>query len=275
MRHDSAATGNASGTRSAALRTRLDSFRATRRRGALGVPEFAAVAAAALLLLMTILAYLFLLVPARSRRESLKIERGDMERMLQSQSTNIDAGKDTQQRAADILSSLERFEVDHLGLAASGTKTVVEELNRLILKNNLRISGGVNFRQLQETVPGSEDATRARRSTSSGDETGQRIEQSVFPGIGVALTVEGAYPNLRRFIRDIEADRQFVVVNTVELEGTTDSNAAAAPAPVVPGSEDAVVAPQPQTPSRNALVSLRLDMAAYFRRASAAAAPAR
>lgn len=275
MRNDTAAPGNASGARAAALRTRLDSFRATRRRGALGLPEFAAVAAAALLLLTTILAYLFLLVPARSSRESLKVERGDLERMLGSQRTNLDTGKDTQQRATDILSSLGRFEVDHLGLASSGTKTVVEELNRLILKNNLRISGGVNFRQLQESVPGSEDSTRARRRTS-GDETGQRIEQSIFPGIGVTLTVEGNYPNLRRFIRDIEADRQFVVVNTVELEGVTDSNAAEAPAPapVVPGAEGAVVAPQPQTPSRNALVSLRLDMAAYFRRAATASAPA-
>lgn len=276
MRHDTAATGNASGARAAALRTRLDSFRATRRRGALGLPEFGAVALAALLLLTAILAYLLLLVPARSRRESLRTERGEMERLLQSQRTNIGSGKDTQQRAADILSSLERFEIDHLGLASSGTKTVVEELNRLILKNNLRISGGVNFRQLQEAVPGSEDATRARRSTSSADETGQRIEQSVFPGIGVTLTVEGTYPNLRRFIRDIEADRQFIVVNAVELEGVTDSNAAGAPAPapVVPGAEGAVAAPQPQTPSRNALVSLRLDMAAYFRRAATAAAPA-
>jgi hypothetical protein len=277
LRNDTAATGNASGARSAALRARLDSFRATRRRGALGLPEFAAVAAAALLLLTTILAYLFLLVPARSRRESLKVERGDLERMLESQRTNLGTGKDTQQRAAEILSSLERFEIDHLGLASSGTKTVVEELNRLILKNNLRISGGVNFRQLQEAVPGSEDATRARRSTSSGGEAGQRIEQSIFPGIGVTLTVEGTYPNLRRFIRDIEADRQFVVVNTVELEGVTDSNAAEAPAPApaVPGAEGGIpAAPQPQTPSRNALVSLRLDMAAYFRRAAAATAPA-
>ena len=276
MRHDNAATGNASGARTAALRTRFDALRITRRRAALGLPEFAALAVAALLLLTTLFAYLFLLVPARSRRESLKTERGEMERLLQSQRTNIGEGKDTEQRVTDILSSLERFEVEHLGLASSGTKTVVEELNRLILKNNLRISGGVNFRQLQETVPGSEDSTRARRPSSSGDETGQRIEQSIFPGIGVALTVEGVYPNLRRFIRDIEADRQFVVINTVELEGVSDSGGASeAPAPApVPGLEGAVAAPQPATPSRNALVSLRLDMAAYFRRAATAAAPA-
>lgn len=272
MRDDSAATGNASGARAAALRTRLDSFRATRRRGAVGLPEFVALALSALLLLTAVLAYLFLLVPARSNTLALETERSDLQRLLQSQQTNIGEGKDTQQRVSDILSSLERFEVDHLGLSSSGMKTVVEELNRLILKNNLRISGGINFRQLQETVPGSEDSPRPRRPASSGDETGQRVEQSVFPGIGVTLTVEGTYPNLRRFIRDIEADRQFVVVNTVELEGVTDSNASEAPAPVVASGEPG--AAPPQTPSRNALVSLRLDMAAYFRRAASAAAGA-
>ncbi|HEX8351682.1 MAG TPA: GspMb/PilO family protein [Pyrinomonadaceae bacterium] len=272
MRNDTAATGNTSGARAAALRTRLDSFRATRRRGALGLPEFVAVALSALLLLTAVLAYLFLLVPARSRTQALETERADLQRLLQSQQTDIGASKDTGQRVADILSSLERFEIDHLGLASSGTKTVIEELNRLIIKNNLRISGGVNFRQLQEAAPASEDPRRARRP-SSVDEAGQRVEQSVFPGVGVALTVEGNYPNLRRFIRDIEADRQFVVINTVELEGVTDSNAAEAPAPPVAGVEPG--AAQPRTPSRNALVSLRLDMATYFRRAASAAAAAR
>jgi Tfp pilus assembly protein PilO len=274
LRHDTAAPGNASGARAAALRTRLDSFRATRRRGALGLPEFVAVAVAVLLLLTAVLAYLFLLVPARSNTVALETERADLQRLLQSQQTNIGEGQDTRQRVSDILSSLDRFEIDHLGLASSGTKTVIEELNRLILKNNLRISGGINFRQLQEVAPGSEDPTRSRRPASSRDETGQRIEQSVFPGIGVALTVEGTYPNLRRFIRDIEADRQFVVINTVELEGVTDSDASEAPAPVVTNGEPGVAQVQPQTPSRNALVSLRLDMAAYFRRAASASAAA-
>src|SRR5205085_8808163 len=109
------------------------------------------------------------------------------------------------------------------------------------------------------------------------------------------LTVEGTYANLRRFIRDIEADRQFVVVNTVELEGVSDSGAGlapgaaatgtappspltprGAPAPAVPVNPEGgplpgaqAVAP-PTGPARGALVSLRLDMAAYFRRAAAA-----
>jgi Tfp pilus assembly protein PilO len=242
-------------------------FRATRRRGAIGLPEFVALALAALLLMSAVLAYLFLLVPQKSRTQSLEAERQDLQRLLASQQTSLGAGKDTQQRVSDILSSLERFEVDHLGQASSGTKTVVEELNRLIIKDGLRISGGVTFTQLQEAAPGADDRQQTPRRSSTGEENGQRIVQSIFPGIGVTLTVEGTYTNMRRFIRDIEADRQFVVINTVELEGVTDTNSSQMTAP-----ESPVVAPQPQAPSRGALVSLRLDMAAYFRRTAGAPA---
>ena len=38
-----------------------------------------------------------------------------------------------------------------------------DQLNHLITKNGLRISGGVTFTQLQEAVPGAENAQRARR----------------------------------------------------------------------------------------------------------------
>jgi Tfp pilus assembly protein PilO len=231
----------------------------------------AALGVAALLLLTAVLSYLFLLAPQRSRAASLEAERDELQRRLQTQQSSLGEGQSTQQRVGEILSSLDRFEIDNLGQASSGTKTVVEEMNRLILKNGLRISGGVSFTQLQEVAPGAEQSRQQRL-----EEKAQRVVQSVFPGIGVTLTVEGTYPNMRRFIRDIESDRQFVVVDAVELEGVTDSNAssaaaAAAQAPLasqVPGAQTPAA---PATPSRNALVSLRLDMAAYFRRSNAAA----
>lgn len=272
MKNDTAVTGtDGAGARAAALRARLDTFRVTRRRGPFGLPELAALAFAALLLLAAVLSYLFLLVPQNSRRASLETEGGDLERLLQTQQTNLGNNQDTAQRVSEIVSSLDRFEARHLGVASSGSKTLYEELNRLITKNGLRISGGINFTQLQEAVPGAENAPRARRQGSS-EEGGQRVVQSIFPGIGVTLTVEGSYPNLRRFIRDIEGDRrQFVVINTVELEGVTDTDAAGQVAPAatngaMPG------APQPQAPTRGTLVSLRLDMATYFRRAAASSA---
>jgi Tfp pilus assembly protein PilO len=294
LRNDAAAGATSGGERTG-VRARFDSFRSARRRGALGLPEVLALAVAALLLFVAVSAYLFLLVPQRSRLQSLETERGDLQRLLQSQQQMIGGRKDTQQRVSEILASLNSFEVEHLGQSSSVNNTI-EELNRLILKNNLRISGGISYTQLQEAAPGAQVSQTQRRT--GGEEGQARVVQSVFPGIGVTLTVEGTYANLRHFIRDIEADRQFVVVNTVELEGVSDSNAGVAPgaaatelaqpAPPSPASPRGVPAPArpanpegaplpgaqavaPTTaPTRGALVSLRLDMAAYFRRAAAA-----
>lgn len=269
LSNETAATTPTGGPRSG-LRTRIGGLNVVRRRGALGVPEIAALGGAALLLLTAILAYLFLLAPQNSRVQSLKLEREELQRRLRNQQSSLGEGKDTQQRVGEILASLNNFEIDKLGQASSGSKTVIEEMNRLILKNNLRISGGVSFTQLQETAPDANQNQPQRR-----EEGAQRVVQSVFPGIGVTLTVEGTYANLRHFIRDIEADRQFVVIDAVELEGVTDSNgpssasAVSAVGPVAAVGQPGAPAPAaPVTPSRGALVSLRLDMAAYFRRAN-------
>ena len=289
MRNDTAVTETTGAGQRARLRERFDRIRVTRRRSPLGMTEALALGVAALLVLLTILAYLFLLVPQRSRLQSLKDEHDDLQKLLQTQQQTLGNNRNSQQRADEILSSLEKFQTGHLGQLDTGSKTVVEELNRLILKNNLRISGGISYTQLQEAAPGT-DPTQKR----AGDQAAQ-VVQSVFPGIGVTLTVEGTYPNLRHFIRDIEADNnQFVVINTVELEGVTDSSGsshleattqapAPAPAPMMtarpatplrptmpaaPAEPNGLAASQPQTTPRGALVSLRLDMAAYFRRAA-------
>jgi len=281
LRNDTAVTDTAGAGARAGLRERFERIRVTRRRSPLGLPEALALGVAALLVLLTVLAYLFLLVPQRSRLQSLKDEHDDLQKLLQTQQQTLGNTRNTQQRAGEILTSLEQFETGHLGQLNTGSKTVIEELNRLILKNNLRISGGISYTQMQEAAPGT-DPTQKR----AGDQAA-RVVQSVFPGIGVTLTVEGTYTNLRHFIRDIESDNnQFVVVNTVELEGVTDSSAASqpaaaqAPAPFTPSRPASPLAPAaPAAPAaqataptqatpRGALVSLRLDMAAYFRRSA-------
>jgi hypothetical protein len=66
--------------------------------------------------------------------------------------------------------------------------------------------------------------------------------------------VEGQYQNLRRFIQDIETNRQFVIINSVELERATETNSSPAAEGESTGGP------------RAALVSLRLEMATYFQR---------
>jgi hypothetical protein len=268
LRDETTATPRPGGdARPQGMRARFERLRGSRRRSALGLPEVAALAAAALLMLAAVLSYLSLLVPQRMRAQSLQTDRADLERLLASTRKNIGEGQTTQETRTEILGSLQNFEIEHLGEGSNvGLRNTVGELNRLILKNKLRISGGIQYVQLQEVVPGAEGAEA--RTRPRGEEGGPRVVQSTFPGIGVTLTVEGSYASLRRFVRDVEADRQFVVINTVELEGVTDTNAAAAP--TAPDGADPNAAAAPSS-TRGTLVSLRLDMAAYFRRAGTTA----
>ncbi|HZI17817.1 MAG TPA: GspMb/PilO family protein [Pyrinomonadaceae bacterium] len=245
--------------RARALRARLESVRGAGRRGRLGLPEIVALSCAALLLLAAVSAYLFLLRPARARAQGLAAERAALETRIATARGEFTTRQDTQSSVREILTSLQSFEADHLGVAGDGGTRVYEELHSLMLRNNLRLSGGASYRQLQEAAP----EQGAARRQGQRDGGGPRVEQSVFPGVGVTLTVEGTYPDLRRFVRDVEASRHFVVINTVELEGISDASRPN------PGGMSAQGAPGPAGRGSR-LVSLRLDMAAYFRRAGAA-----
>jgi Tfp pilus assembly protein PilO len=87
--------------------------------------------------------------------------------------------------------------------------------------------------------------------------------QSFYPGTAVMVTVEGEYQNVRRFIRDIERSRQFVVINEVELQRASQNNAPASAEEGGAGSG-----------TRGSLVTLQLSMATYFQRPGANNAPA-
>ncbi|PYS68884.1 MAG: hypothetical protein DMF69_18745, partial [Acidobacteria bacterium] len=111
--------------------------------------------------------------------------------------------------------------------------------------------------------------------------------QSIYPGIAVTVTVEGLYPNITHFVRDIETSRQFLIINGIELEGVKQS-AATQDQPLTTtqleptrsvrnpkSSTTGVTAPQTEIAGgRGGLVSLRLDMATYFQRPEAKPAPA-
>lgn len=199
-----------------------------------GTGEIIGLGIATLLLLIALVAYLNFLRPARNRLAEMESENARMQRQLRDATEGVTRGQNAQASVAEILQSLNDFEASYLPARSDGRTFVIEELNNLIRRNSLRISGTTNYAPLETTATGS-TVSRSRDAAAN-----------VFPGIGITLTVEGDYGNLRRFIRDIEASRQFIVINGVELERVTSESAAGGA-------------------SGNA-VSLRLNLAAYFRR---------
>ena len=141
-------------------------------------------------------------------------------------------------------------------------------LNNLIRSNGLRNTAGPSYSPLEPV------GTKSQvQPTASAEKQSNAKWQTIYPGIAVSITVEGPYQNVRHFVRDIETSRQFLIINAVELESVTQTGAlqdlpAAKTPPVPPRGGGKVVAPTiaPLAGGRATLVSLRLDLATYFRR---------
>lgn len=233
--------------RTQGLRRRLQRLRTSRRRGMFGVAEIIALAGGLVVLLTVVISYIYFLAPARSNLQRLQAERGSLQGQLRNLQELTRKGGDTQSTVDRIVASVEGFERDHLAARMQGRMGLYDELNQLIGKNGLRNTSGPSYSPLDPT--GSKTNGTESKSTSTK-------WQSVYPGISVSLTVEGSYQNLRSFIRSLEASKQFIIINAIELERATETGA---PTP----------AEGPSASGRGSLVSLRLDMATYFQRGHA------
>ncbi len=224
------------------IRRRLAQFRGTRSEGMFGMAELLGVSVSALMLLAVLISYLYLLVPAQSNRDEQQRERARLQTLLLSSGEAMKKEQNTQEFVQKITGSVEQFELQRLPQPTQGQMGLYEELNQLMTKNGLRNSSGPTYTNLEPS--GLKASNRSTTSTKW---------QSVYPGIAVSVTVEGQYLNLRNFIRDLETSKQFVIINAVELERATDTNA-----PLSAEGEP--------SGTRPSLVSLRLDLATYFQR---------
>lgn len=231
------------------LRVRVEKLRQSRQRSLLGMPELAGLAASGLMLLAVIFAYLFFLRPAYARLDTAQVRREETYRQLHKMQEGLSLNKDKEVTISEINQSVLDFENNRLASRGQGRIGLLDTLNKLIRSNGLRNTSGPNYTALDQLAAGG--------TQSSATRTGNARWQSLYPGLGINLTVEGSYPNLRHFVREIETGNQFIVINSVELEKASDS--AAALAAIAPEGE---AKPAP----RGSLVSLHMDMTAYFRR---------
>ena len=241
---------------------RMSEFVVSRRGKMFGVAEVIAVAGSCLVLALVLLSYLYFLVPARSRLSSLYADRSQVQTNLQTLSGVVHKEEDTKQTVDKVASSLNKFETEHLLRADQGRMDLYEERNQLIIKNGLKNTSGPSYTPLDP----------AGTKTSGGKSVTTKW-QSFYPGIAVMVTVEGQYQDVRRFIRDVERSKQFVVINEVELQRATQNNA---PVSVDNGTVTPATpaAPGSGSGTRGSLVSLQLNMATYFQRGSVAEQPA-
>lgn len=243
--------------RGSQYKERVNVFLRARRGKMFGVVEVAALAGSCFILLLVLFSYLYFLVPARSRVASANADRKQLQTNLQTLRGVVDKEENTKDTVDKIATSLGKFQTDFLMRQEQGRMELYEELNELIIKNGVRNTSGPTYTALDP------EGTK-----SAGGKNTATKWQSFYPGVVVLMTVEGQYENVRRFIRDVERSKQFVVINEVELQRARDTNAPVSAEASETG--ESPVNPGPSSGSRGSPVSLQLSMATYFQREAVA-----
>jgi Tfp pilus assembly protein PilO len=228
------------------LQERVARFRGQRRTGMVGVPEVVALVAACALLALAAASYFLLLVPARLNLSNLEAERAQLQTQIRTAAESRDTKVSAGDRVSEIVRSLEQFETGALAPREASINSLYEELTEKPRRNGLA-RAQFSFIHQDEQAQRSQQQQQAAAGNLSGV---ARRRQTVFPSTDITLNIEGSYANARRFIRDVERSPRFVVINGIQLEGINEAGADAA--------------------ARGALVTLRLDMSAYFRRGTQA-----
>ena len=253
--------------------------------GMWGRTEVATVALSMLAILTTVLLFVLLVLPAKKELEKNKAERNRIDTELTSANKKYGDITNTEEQVAKLLDSVNDFETRFLRNPLLDKTSLYQRLNGLISAYGLVNTTGPDYAPLE--IAGN------RKAQESESERGRTKFQSLFPGVYVTTTVEGSYQNLRRFIREIETSDQFVVISAIEFEPAESEEKSDPSKPTQAAINTVKISPtdpygmsqnptlvqsvpQNQQPkiargrTRGETVSLRLEMAAYFRRPTAA-----
>lgn len=261
---------------------RIDIVPANRPRkvygGMWGQAELITVAFAMVALFIVAMLYIFMVAPANRELEATHTRRDRLRAELELARSKYGDITNTETQVVKLMASVDDFESRYLPVASNGRTSLYQRINGLIAGYGLVNTSGPDYAPL-ETID-------ANDGVQSEEDRGRSKYRSLFPGVYVTMTVEGSYQNIRRFIREIETGNDFVVVSAVELEPSdaeAGSDKQKAPAPTAqvadesfgrpPGlSGNPTITQQPPSSARTKgkthgeVVSLRLEMAAYFRR---------
>ena len=203
--------------------------------GMWGPAEIVVVAAGALALVAVIVFYFLGVVPSSRELARNKSEADRLDSELMSANSKYGEINDTQSQVAKLVESVDDFEIRFLPPQSNGQSALYQRLNSLIAAYGLVNTTGPDYAPLEAA----DIAKPGQQQTE--DEKGRAKYRSLYPGVYVTTTVEGSYQNLRRFIREIETGRDFVVISAIELApsdtegqqpqgGATQANGPAAPA---------------------------------------------
>jgi hypothetical protein len=249
--------------------------------GIWGIPEIVALGFSVSALLIGILLWVFLVLPVQREYNGNRTKLDELERKLKEADSRYGSITTTEEQIAKLIASVNDFETRFLRNENDAKLALYQRINGLISAYGLVNTSGPDYAPLE--------ATDQNRRQQSADEKGKSKFISIYPGVYVTMTVDGSYQNLRRFIRDIETSNEFIVITAIELAPSenkadenknrteTSQNAQNNPT-TMPNFPTPAQINQPEVKVdrgkiRGETVTLRLELASYYRRANFNPAP--
>jgi len=198
-------------------RSEVRSVRVNKLPFGLSIGEAIAVVLALVLLVSVMTYYFSSLRPEQDRLLRLEAE-------LREQQKNIIASKDPSggpetpvvDTTKIALETLETFKNNHLKPFSSGRIALIKEINALAKKNNVALTSGIDMGSNlgKSGSEGETSGTTEKKSTKrkKGDEI-----LSAIPSVTFRFSAFGQYSNLRALINELEHEKQFLVINSINL----------------------------------------------------------
>lgn len=224
--------------------------RLTRRLGM--SPAEATFLLAALAFLATVCTFWFLRVrPLSAQAEALRARERELRLAVDRRNADEKKRLDQIANSEAILESLIRFE-SGLKPDMRGMTQIIEEIDTLGKKNKVLV-GDASY--------------RVEEAAALTDEKGAPLPESstleknltIYPVMGIETTIIGDYPNLRRFLAELERSRQFLIIRALAFQGEADK--VRSETAKLGGSNRLEMSSPESIP-----VSLKIELDTYFRR---------
>jgi hypothetical protein len=177
----------------------------------LSYAELISAAVVVLFMVFVVTYYFTTLGPAQSEVNELQkqldgLKKTETELIAAAQKppeTQVDMGK-------AALESLEGFKSSRLKPLATGRIALINDINALAKKHSVQLTSGIdmNLDTPDEKIEDDKKAADKKRSIQLS---------GVFPNLKTRFTVAGDYMKLRAFISELEANKQFMTIDSLNL----------------------------------------------------------
>ncbi len=177
----------------------------------------------------------------------------EREKEIRSQIDKANSDEAKRQKQASnaelIMASLKDFD-RYLKQDERGMTEIINEVDALGKKYGV-LTGDSTYRVAEAEPLVDENGQPIPQKTGRENDT-----QKIYPVLGIDTNIIGEYPNLRKFLYDLERSRQFLVINALTFQGESDKVRREAQKS---GSQKLQLSSPEAVP-----VSLKIEMDTYF-----------